>query len=312
LLLVREDMGFVVAAASLVVLLRRHWMAGIGLLAMGLGAYLVVTGIVIPHFNAHQTFGYWQYSDLGPTLGAAVFFIVAHPLKTLPLLLNNESKQLLWAALAVPLGLLPVASAYALLAVPILLSRLLSDRPGTWGTAFQYNAVLAPILVMAAVDVLAKLIKRFKALDWLRAVAPALFLIGVMTGTAVAPSLFPLHQLFTPMSPSATTHIEAQQRIVSMVPNLAFVEADDRLIPHLTNRTSVGMIGRQSDNAQWAIVDLTQDNTGGGGDGNYIPSTALKFLASKGFGEIYREDNILLLQKKPVNHGSPSPTTASK
>ncbi|WP_285245054.1 DUF2079 domain-containing protein [Pseudarthrobacter sp. fls2-241-R2A-127] len=312
LLMVREDMGFMVMAVALIVLLRRQWRLGIVLTALGLTAYLAVTGVVIPHFNAHQTFGYWQYSDLGPTLGAAVLFILAHPLKTLALLFNNESKQLLWAALFAPVGLLPLGSAYALLAAPILLSRLLSDRPGTWGTGFQYNAVLAPILVMAAVDVLAKLIRRHEAIDCLRTIAPALFLAGVFIGTALAPSLFPLHQLFMPLSSSATTHIDAQQRIVSMVPDGAFVEADDRLVPHLTNRTSVGMIGRQSDQAQWAIVDLTQDNTGGGGDGNYSPSTALKFLASKGFRETYRENNILLLQKSQYAQDSESLATAAK
>jgi uncharacterized membrane protein len=300
LLMVREDMGFIVMATALVILLRRQWRLGACLFATGLTAYLAVTGLVIPHFNAHQTFAYWQYSDLGPTLGAAVLFILANPLKTLALLFSNETKQLLWAALSVPLGFLPLGSAYALLAAPILLSRLLSDRPGTWGTAFQYNAILAPILVMAAVDVLTKLLRRCKPLGWLRTIAPALFTVGVFAGTALAPSLFPLHQLFTPAAWTTTAHMHAQQRIVGMVPDGVLVEADDRLVPHLTNRASVGMIGRQSGRAQWALVDLTQDNTGGGGDGNYTPETAMKFLAAKGFREVYREDDILLLRKAPA------------
>ncbi|WP_442545243.1 DUF2079 domain-containing protein [Arthrobacter sp. KN11-1C] len=299
LLMVREDMGFVVIAVALVVLLRRRWRLGTGLFALGLGAYLVVTGVVIPNFNAHHTFGYWQYSDLGPTLGAAVAFLLSHPLKMVVLLFNNESKQLLWGTLFVPLGLLPMGSAYTLLAAPILLSRLLSDRPGTWSTAFQYNAVLGPILIMAAVDLLAKLIRHGKPLAWLRTLAPAVFLAGVLAGTALALTLFPVRQLFTTEAWTATPHMEAQRRIVDMVPDGVLVEADDRLVPHLTNRTSVGMIGRQSDTASWAIVDLTQNNSGGGGDGNYTPDTALKFLTSKGFREIYREDNILLLQRTP-------------
>lgn len=297
LLAVREDMGFVVMAVAMIALIRQRWRLGLGLFALGFGAYLVVTGVVIPHFNAHHTFAYWQYSDLGPTMGAAVVFLLGHPFKTLSLLFNNESKQLLWGSLFVPLGLLPLGSAYALLAAPILLSRLLSDRPGTWSTAFQYNAVLAPILVMAAVDVLAKLIGRWGKLARLRTPTPAVFLAGVLAGTAFFPGLFPLHHLFTAKAWTASAHVQAQQRIVAMVPDGVLVEADDRLVPHLTNRTTVGMIGRQSAAAEWAIVDMTQNNTGGGGDGNYTPETALEFLASNEFEEIYREDHILLLRK---------------
>ncbi|WP_345042565.1 hypothetical protein [Arthrobacter methylotrophus] len=55
-----------------------------------------------------------------------------------------------------------------------------------------------------------------------------------------------------------------------------------------------------------------QDNTGGGGDGNYSPRTALKFLASKGFRETYRENNILLLQKSQYAQDSESLATAAK
>ncbi|WP_181034153.1 DUF2079 domain-containing protein [Arthrobacter sp. GMC3] len=306
LLCVREDMGFVVMAVALIILARCHWRLGASLFALGLGGYLLITGVVIPHFNADNSFGYWQYAELGPTLMAAAAFILAHPLRTVGMLFNNETKQLLWGALLFPLGLLSLGSAYLLLAAPILLSRLLSDRPGTWSTAFQYNAILAPILVLAAVDMLGKLTRRGGRLAGLRTAAPVVFLAGVVAGTLLLPALFPLHQLFTATAWSETAHMRAQQRIVQMVPSGVVVEADDRLVPHLSNRATVGMIGRQPETATWAIVDLSQKDTGGGGDGNFTPKSALELLASKGFVEVHREDAVVLLQRPAATSSSRS------
>jgi uncharacterized membrane protein len=297
LLGVREDMGFVVMAIALVLLLRRRWKLALALLLLGMATYLVVTGKIIPHFNLSGNFGYWVYSGLGPTMGAAIVFIISNPLKTLTILFDHDTKQVLWAALFLPLGLLPLGSVYVLLAAPVLLSRLLSDRPGTWSTGFQYNAILAPVLVMAAVDVLFKLMTRFPRLKPARCWVPGFFAATVVAGVAFVPSVFPLNKLVTGDAVTYTAHMAAQQRIVNMIPSGVCVEADDRLVPHLTNRTVVGLVGRQVDYASWAVIDFDQDNTGGGGDGNFTPFTGLQFKQTRGFTEVYREDNIILLHR---------------
>ncbi|MBT8162685.1 MULTISPECIES: DUF2079 domain-containing protein [Arthrobacter] len=306
LLGVREDKGFAVMAIALVLLLRRRWKLALGLFLLGLCTYLVVTGKVIPHYNLSGNFGYWVYSGLGPTMGAAIIFIVFHPLKTLAILFDHDTKQVLWASLFLPVGLLPLGSVYVLPAAPILLSRLLSDRPGTWSTGFQYNAVLAPVLVMAAVDVLFKVMNRFPRLGSARFWAPGLFAATVVAGIAFVPAVFPLNKLVTGEAFTYTTHMAAQQRIVNMIPSGVCVEADDRLVPHLTNRTVVGLIGRQVDYASWAIIDFDQENTGGGGDGNFTPFTGLRYKQDQGFQEVYRQDNIVLLYRPySLDRGAP-------
>jgi uncharacterized membrane protein len=298
LLGVREDMGFMVMAVALIVLLRRRWKLAIVLFITGAVVYQVVTGRIIPHFNSSGDFSYWDYTGLGPTMAAAVLFILAHPLRTFGMLFNDNAKVLLWGWLFIPVGFLPLGSAYALLVAPILLSRLLSDRSGTWSTAFQYNAILAPILVMAAVDVLGRVLRRFPGrLSVLRIGAPAVFAAGAAAGIAFAPNVFPLHNLLTGQAWAYSTHMAAQQKIVNMIPSGVCVEADDRLVPHLTNRTTVGMVGRQVDYASWVAIDFSQANTGGGGDGNFTPFSALTLKESDGFREVYRLDNIVLLHR---------------
>ncbi|MFB9163639.1 DUF2079 domain-containing protein [Arthrobacter psychrochitiniphilus] len=297
LLGVREDMGFMVMAIALIIALRRRWKLALALLATGAAGYLFTTGRFIPHFNKSGSFGYWEYTTLGPTMGSAIAFMAAHPLKTAAILFDNGTKQFLWAALFFPLWLLPLASPYVLLAAPILASRLLSDRPGTWSTAFQYNAILAPILVLAAVDVLSKLVKRFPRIQAAKVWAPAAFTMSVAVGIAFIPGLFPIHNLVTGKTWEHTAHMAAQQRVVNMIPSGVCVEADDRLVPHLTNRTNVGLLGRQVDYANWAVIDFAQTDTGGGGDGNFTPFDALRFKENYGFRIVHQDDGIVLLYR---------------
>lgn len=310
LLGVREDMGFMVMAIALVVALRKRWKLALALFVTGAAGYLLTTGRIIPFFNRSASFGYWEYTSLGPTMGSAVAFMVSHPLKTAAILFDNGTKQFLWAALFVPLGLLPLLSPYVLLAAPILASRLLSDRPGTWSTAFQYNAILAPILVLAAVDVLSKLVKRFPLLQGAKAWAPAAFAMSVAAGIAFIPGLFPIHNLVTGKAWERTAHMAAQQRVVNMIPSGVCVEADDRLVPHLTNRTNVGLLGRQVDYASWAVVDFMQTDTGGGGDGNFTPFDALQFKEYYGFRVVHEDDGIMVLYR-PYLPGRSAPELCS-
>lgn len=310
LLGVREDMGFLVMAIAMLVALRRRWKLALALFATGAVGYLFTTGRLIPHFNKASSFGYWQYTDLGPTMGAALSFIVLHPLQSAAILFDNATKQFLWAALFIPLALLPFLSPYVFLAAPIIASRLLSDRPGTWSTAFQYNAILAPILVLAAVDVLCKLVRRFPRLQGAKVWAPAAFAVTVAAGVAFIPGLFPVHNLVTGKAWEYTAHMAAQQRVVNMIPSGVCVEADDRLVPHLTNRTNVGMLGRQVDYASWAVIDFTQTDTGGGGDGNFTPFDALQFKEYYGFRVVHEDDGIMVLHR-PYLPGQDAPDFCS-
>lgn len=296
LLTVREDMGFVVAAVGMVLIFRKKYFSGLMLISVGLLAYWVITSIIIPSYNSSSSFKYWVYSDLGPTLGSAVTYIISNPIEVIKIMFDDKSKVLLWLSLFAPLALLPFLSTYSLLAVPMILSRLLSDRPGTWSTAFQYNCILAPILIMAAVDIIFRLEIRFPKIRKISRWAPQVFLASVIAGTILLQGLFPLGNMLSPSFWQSTDHMTAQKKIVDLIPNGVNVEADDRLVPHLTNRTNVGMIGRSTNYATWSIIDLHQDNSGGGGDGNFSGPTAVEYQHDRGFREIYRQDGVILMR----------------
>ncbi|MDN5879925.1 MAG: DUF2079 domain-containing protein, partial [Micrococcaceae bacterium] len=104
LLLVREDMGVTLIAVGIVLAFHRQWGKAILMAVVGVAGYLVVTEILVPHFAPPDAMSYWQYTALGPTAGAAIVFILSHPLKSIALLFNHELKVLLWLMSFVPLA----------------------------------------------------------------------------------------------------------------------------------------------------------------------------------------------------------------
>ena len=158
LLFVREDMGAIVATAGVVWVLspwrrRRHWRdwaLSAGLVIGGLAAFVLITGVVIPHFDAGG-YAYWDYGAFGSGAGPALVGMVTQPWKVLWLMFWPPVKTLTWLALLLPLGLLPCRSPYFLMVLPIMLERMLAGRENLWGLSFHYNAPVWIILVFAAV-----------------------------------------------------------------------------------------------------------------------------------------------------------------
>lgn len=155
LLLAREDMGLVVAVLGLVRLARagRRWL-GVVLVVGGLVVFALVTAVLMPHLAPTGSAArlQLQYSHLGAGPGGILLGALRHPFHTLSQLVTPPVKVGTLLALLAPLAFLPLGSPYALLALPMLAGRFLSDRPLTWQTGFHYDAPIWAVLVLAAVD----------------------------------------------------------------------------------------------------------------------------------------------------------------
>ncbi|SER90298.1 Uncharacterized membrane protein [Propionibacterium cyclohexanicum] len=255
LLGVREDMGAVVALVGLIRLLRapRRWL-GAALGAAGAVAFVVVTTVIVPHFNAHGSFAYWTFRELGPDAPSAAAFIVTHPLRTVELLFVPVVKLSTWAWLFLPLLLLPFASRYTLLALPLLAERFLSSRPHLWTPQFHYSAPIWVILFCAAIDALRHLPPQRRRLG---AKILAITLAGtVLLGLVLSPTNHPLGRLIYPAW-RRTPHIEAQQQAVEAIPPDTCVAVDDRLAPRLTKSNRTTLPGVAQPPPDYVILDLT-------------------------------------------------------
>ena len=306
LLLVREDMGMLVALIGLLRLLRgsvgrpTRWRGAV-LVVAGMAAYLVVTQVVIPHFNPHG-FAYWDYDALGPDLSGALGHIVAHPLDSARLFFTPRAKTdtLLW--LLVPWAFLCLRSPYAIVVLPLLAQRFFSSREHLWYTSLHYSAPEWPILAIAAVDG----VRRLRLATWWRGrvltIVAAWMVLLPIVGLVAYPSVFVVHRLLDGDSFELTAHVRDQALLVAHVPASTCVEADDRLIPHLTHTNLVSIPGYLGRDPDFYALDesLTSPN-------ELSPDTEVvkRRALARGYTVVGRWGSLVLLRRP--GYAGPSP-----
>jgi len=293
LLTVREDMGVTLVAVALVLAIRRHLPQAAVTAVLGVAGYWFATSVAIPHFSPTGAFGYWQFTALGPDLPSSLVFLLTRPFAAAAVLVDHPLKIALWLLHLVPLLLLPLLSPLTLLALPILLSRLFNDRLTVWSPVFQYDAILAPILLAAALEAAHRLAARREGLSRLPAALVGTSLAVSLVGTAVFPLVFPFQRTLTG-GMDVTPHARALDHAVSLIPDDVCVEAADNAIPHLTPRTFVGLHGDIGDElATWMIVDTKEAEPGG-----WDPldaGQALERADRLGFEQVWAEDGVIVL-----------------
>jgi uncharacterized membrane protein len=168
LLLVKEDMGLLVAGIGVYLAVSRPRMVprqlaiGGALIVAGLVDTVIATYVLIPAFGGRASY-YWAYTALGPHAPQAAWHLLTHP-ASLKLLVTPEVKlqTMLWLFGA--FCFLSLRSPMALAAVPLLLERMLANIFGNWWvTSYQYNAYVVVILAFAAVDGAARLDRQLLA-----------------------------------------------------------------------------------------------------------------------------------------------------
>jgi uncharacterized membrane protein len=157
MLLVKEDMGLLVAGFGCYLLLTRRRWTGLAFVVGGLAATWVATHLLIPAFGGSATF-YWAYGQFGPTLGSAAANVITHPLHALRVFVTPWVKARTMIGLLATFGFLPLASPMVIAVLPLLAERMLaSGYPLWWQAKFQYDAFVVMMLCCAAVDGAARL-----------------------------------------------------------------------------------------------------------------------------------------------------------
>ncbi|MDO5635316.1 MAG: DUF2079 domain-containing protein [Micrococcus sp.] len=308
LLTVREDMGITLLAIAVVFALRRYWWAAVVTAGAGLLGYWFATDVVIPAFSPTGGFEYWQFTALGEDMSSSIVFLLTQPWAAAAVLVDHPLKVALWLLHFVPLLLLPLLSPLTLMAMPILLSRLFNDRLNVWAPVYQYDAILAPILLMAAMEGAVRVsgwVARRRSAPPRRRVLPAVvatvLLASGVVGTAAFPQVFPFHRTLTG-DLHQRQHGADLAEAVAMIPDNVCVEAADNAIPHLTTRTYVGLHGDIGDElSTWMIVDTSVEELGGWDP--LSPDEALERADRLGFETVWQQREVVVLQQpdRPVS-----------
>jgi uncharacterized membrane protein len=150
----KEDMGLLVIMFAVFALRHRKWRHALALTLWGAFMFILCLKVLIPHWNPN---GFTYSNDYAKTLHSANFpdavkYMLSHPRNTLHAIFNNPAKRDAWFHILAPVGFLCLASPIALMGLPMMLTRMLSDRDTEWGWYFYYDMPLMPIIFLGAVD----------------------------------------------------------------------------------------------------------------------------------------------------------------
>jgi uncharacterized membrane protein len=311
LLLVKEDMGLLIAGFGVYLLLTRRRWTGLAFIVAGLAATWLASHVLIPAFGGSASF-YWAYGQFGRTAGSAAADIVTHPLHALHVLVTPGVKVRTMLGLLVPLGFLPLASPLTLAAVPLLAERMLaSGYPLWWQAKFQYNAFIVMIFFLAAVDGAARLQRWWRkyagaapstaapstaVLRPARAWAPATVWAAAVFVAAVAyvPSS-PFGPLLHPTYYTVNARIRAADAATARVPSGTEVEAANSLGPRLSGRDTVLLLDGTPRWAPWVVADTR------GLDFPFCSpaqqAQEVSFLRAHGYRLVFSEDGYVVLHR---------------
>jgi uncharacterized membrane protein len=248
LLLVKEDMGLLVAGFGLY-LLTRHGerRRAAGFVAVGLMWTWLAARVLIPAAGGDADY-YWAYDTLGPDLPHAAAHALVHPWDVARLLVTPHIKVTTMGWLVAPLLLLPLASPITLAVLPLLAERMVADRfPLWWEPRFQYNVALLALLVAAAVDGAVRL--------W-RLRADQVWPVAALAATLIVIPRFAFEGFFEPGFYQRDAHARAATSVVTVVPDGALVEASNEVGPLLSARARVLLWDARPRWAPWVVADV--------------------------------------------------------
>jgi uncharacterized membrane protein len=314
--LVREDMGVLLVVLGVLVFCRGGWssirargrslkrfpLLSLVLVVAGVLGYKITTAIVLPHFAPNHQFAYWQYQTLGKNLPDAVVNIITHPWHAIEEFFTPSLKSQTLAYFFIPLLFLPLRSPYALLSLPIFAERFFNSRESKeylWSTHWQYNALPWLILMLAAVDGAARLglFRTGKGPDLFRRIFAVwllvvpVFLAFWSNGATPRPPN-PIRRL-AGSAWDTTDRLKSQRAAAAFVPSNVCVEADDRIVTHLTSRDYASLPGMQHGEADFVVLDLSEDNVGNFGPS---PQQIEHEDRAAGYTEVFRRTTMLVLR----------------
>jgi uncharacterized membrane protein len=259
---VREDTGLTLAMLGVYAMFRRAGVkVGLGPMALGIGWFMVVTKLVIPHFSSP---GLWMdpkrffvdvFGQWGDTPLAALKAMATRPAALAQALINGGTARYLYALLMPLLGLPPFGDWALLVALPNLAINLLSRLPFMRAVSQGYSLVPLAFLALATVMVAARAAK--SALPARQAGTALALGLVVLAGTIPALAIG-LGRPEQPAPPAA-----AAGRVVNLIPERESVYAPVSLYPALCNREdfgcwwSTGVRGREPEfRARYAWIVL--------------------------------------------------------
>ncbi|MBB2909406.1 putative membrane protein [Streptosporangium becharense] len=257
LLLVKEDMGLLVAGFGVYVFLNRRRLEGAAFVLFSLGALLLIREVLMPMAGSGTAGFHWAYANRGATMGEVALSIARDPADALWDLVSPAVKVDTLVLLLWPVLFTALASPLTVTALPLVLERFLADRPQWWGSDHHYNAFLVAVVVCAGADGAARLGRRFRTRGRRRDLGLHWAVAVCVVGLTLTPR-FAFDALWDPVFYQGEPHVAAAREAVATVPDGVVVEAANNLGPALSGRATVLLWGAGAPGAPWIVADTAR------------------------------------------------------
>ncbi|MEK9171574.1 MAG: DUF2079 domain-containing protein [Patescibacteria group bacterium] len=247
LLLVKEEMGLLVAAIGLMYIFRKQVKTGILLTVAGLFGFYILINSIIPAVSSQNNYIHYGYGSLGETPAEVAKSVINNPVAGFRSLIEPKIKLEQVGASIISFGGLPLLSPVGL--IPVFQNyavRFIDDRnTHRWLNNNHYSAPLGPLLAYATILAFGK----FKSRK-----LPAVYLAAMSIVVALVLRL-PVWSLFKSQlyfTPQWAKNIDS---IVKLVPANASVAANNSVFPHISQRDKIYLLPEIND-AEYVVMDL--------------------------------------------------------
>ena len=253
--LIKEELPLVgVGFGAYILLTRRDWKLGLGVLIGSLAIFLAVVRVFIPAFGggSYEYFARrinYRYAELGTTPQEILTTVFAHPGRLAQILLQPQKLKFLVGIFGPVLGLTAFSGFAAVLVLPTLAILLLSNYAPQYAFTSHYSAPLIALVIGTSILGFARLRPS------LRPLAAA----GVLASSLVFSYLFgdlPYSRHFDPRMFEPEARYAAFATNLDRIPPDASVAAENNLTPHLSQRRYIYNIEFEGANdAQYLALD---------------------------------------------------------
>ena len=256
-LLVKEEMALIGAGFGAYVLLsRRKWKVGVGVLVGSLLAFAAVIQVVIPFFANGHPYPYIgeRYSEVGGSLRGILTTVVTDPLRIARSLLQPKKIYFVVALFGSTLGLSALAGWASVVLLPTLGYLLLSNYVPQFSFTSQYSAPLIPLIAGTAILAMARMKQSFQ-----RPVMAAVVASSLAFSWAFGD--MPFSRKFDPSLYTTQSRYTTFVRYLAVIPRDATVSAENGFPSHLSERRYIYDYGYEgTQNAEWVVLDYEGTN----------------------------------------------------
>jgi uncharacterized membrane protein len=253
--LVKEELPLVGAGFGAYILLtRRDWKLGLGVLAGSFAVFFAVVRVIIPAFGG-GSYAYFasrfamRYAELGTTPQEIIATAFTHPSRLAHLIFQAQKLKFLVGIFGPVLGLTAISGFPAILVLPTLGILLLSNYAPQYAFSSHYSAPLIALVIGTSILGLA----RVRA-SWRGPVAAAVLASSLAFSFAFGDLPFSRH--FDPHMFQQEPRYAAFARNLDRIPADASVAAENNLTPHLSQRRFIYNLEFEGpENAQYLALD---------------------------------------------------------